>query len=151
VNASSGDDVVDGGMGSTFLTGGEGNNTFFLDGRAPGISWSTITDFNLGQDKATIWGWKQGVSRIAAFEANGGANGFSGLTLHFENLLPDGSSSSARNSSLNSITFSRMSLNDFGVESVDELNQQILSGSNSHFIVGQTTDVYGEHGYLYIG
>jgi Ca2+-binding RTX toxin-like protein len=151
VNGGLGDDVIDGGTGSTFVSGGGGSNTFFLDGRAPGVSWSTITDFQFGQDKATIWGWKEGVSRVKEVVENGGASGFTGLTLHFENLLPDGSSSSARNSSLNSITFSRMSLSDFGVESVDELNQQILSGSNSYFIVGQTTDVYGEHGYLYIG
>jgi hypothetical protein len=30
------------------------------------------------------------------------------------------------------------------------LNQQISIGTNTHFIVGQTSDVYGEHGYLYI-
>jgi hypothetical protein len=51
---------------------------------------------------------------------------------------------------LNSITFTSKSLSDFGVESVAELNQQIASGSNSHFIVGATNDVYGEHGYLFI-
>ena len=51
---------------------------------------------------------------------------------------------------LETVTSSKVSAM-FDVESVDELNQQILSGSNSYFIVGQTTDVYGEHGYLYIG
>jgi len=70
--------------------------------------------------------------------------------LHFENLLPDGSASTSRNSSLNSITFTSKSLSDFGVESVAELNQQITEGSNSHFIVGATNDIYGEHGYLFI-
>lgn len=151
VNGGRGDDVIDGGTGSTFVSGGGGMNTFFLDGRASGVSWSTITDFQLGGgDKATIWGWKEGVSRVKEVVENGGATGYTGLTLHFENLLPDGSSSTARNSSLNSITFSTKSLSDFGAESVAELNQQILEGSNSHFIVGQTTDVYGEHGYLYI-
>jgi hypothetical protein len=72
------------------------------------------------------------------------------LTLHFEHLLPDGSASTARNSSLNSITFTNKSLSDFGAESVAELNQQITESLNTHFIVGQTSDVYGEHGYLYI-
>lgn len=150
VNGGLGDDVIDGGTGSTFVSGGGGTNTFFLDGRASGVSWSTITDFQLGQDKATIWGWKEGVSRVKEVVTNGGAAGYTGLTLHFENLLPDGSASSARNSSLNSITFSNKSLSDFGAESVTELNEQIASGSNSHFIVGQTTDGYGDHGYLFI-
>lgn len=150
VNGGLGNDVIDGGVGSTFVSGGGGSNTFFLDGRASGISWSTITDFQFGQDKATIWGWKQGVSRVAAFEANGGATGFSGLTLHFENLLPDGSAADARNANFNSITLTGKTLQDFGASSVDELNQQIASGSNSHFLVGQTNDAYGEHGYLFI-
>ena len=150
VNGGLGDDVIDGGTGSTFVSGGGGSNTFFLDGRAPGVSWSTITDFQLGQDKATIWGWKEGVSRVKEVVLNGGAAGYTGLTLHFENLLPDGSASTARNSSLNSITFSNKSLSDFGVESLTELNEQIASGGNSHFIVGQTSDVYGDHGYLFI-
>jgi hypothetical protein len=150
VNGGQGNDVIDGGVGSTFVSGGGGSNTFFLDGRASGISWSTITDFQFGQDKATIWGWKQGVSRVAAFEANGGATGFSGLTLHFENLLPDGSASGATNANFNSITLTGKTLQDFGASSVAELNQQIASGSNSHFLVGQTNDAYGEHGYLFI-
>jgi len=139
-----------GGVGSTFVSGGGGSNTFFLDGRAAGVSWSTIRDFQFGQDKATIWGWKQGVSRVAAFEANGGAAGYSGLTLHFQHLLPDGAGADARNYSFNSITLTGKTLQDFGASSVAELNQQIASGSNSHFLVGQTNDAYGEHGYLFI-
>ena len=151
VNGGLGDDVIDGGVGSTFVSGGGGNNTFFLDGRASGVTWSTITDFQLGADKATIWGWKQGVSRVKAVEADGGAAGYSGLTLHFENLLPDGSPSGSLNANLNSISFSNLNLSTFGASSVAELNQHIDSGSNSFFVVGQTNDVYGEHGYLYIG
>jgi hypothetical protein len=150
VDGGLGNDVIDGGVGSTFVSGGGGSNTFFLDGRATGISWSTITDFQLDQDRATIWGWKQGVSRVAAFEANGGAAGFSGLTLHFENLLPDNAASGATNANFNSITLTGKTLQDFGASSLTELNQQIASGSNSHFLVGQTSDAYGEHGYLFI-
>jgi serralysin len=60
VNGGGGNDVIDGGVGSTFISGGGGSNTFFLDGRASGVSWSTITDFSIGTDKATVWGWKQG-------------------------------------------------------------------------------------------
>jgi Ca2+-binding RTX toxin-like protein len=155
VDGAAGADIIDGGTGSTFITGGGvgAAETFFLDGRAAGVSWSTITDFELGTDKATIWGWKAGVSRVSTAFAdfnNGGASGYTGLTLHFENLLPDGSPSGSLNANLNSITFSNLSLSTFGASSVTELNQQITSGSNSHFVVGQTNDVYGEHGFLYI-
>jgi len=36
------------------------------------------------------------------------------------------------------------------VGKVTELNTQIANNSNSHFMVGQTVDAYGEHGYLFI-
>jgi hypothetical protein len=152
VNGAGGADVIDGGTGSTFVSGGSGGDadTFFLDGRAPGVSWSTITDFELGLDKATIWGWKEGVSSVLAVDAEGGASGYTGLTLHFKNLLPDNASATDTNESLNSITLTGKTLQDFGASSVAELNQQIASGSNSHFLVGQTNDAYGEHGYLFI-
>jgi hypothetical protein len=150
VDGGLGDDVIDGGTGSTFVSGGGGSNTFFLDGRAPGVSWSTITDFRLGVDFTTIWGWKAGVSRVAALEANGGAAGYSGLTLHFENLLPDLAPQGSLNQNLNSITFSHKSLADFGVASLNELNEQIATGASSHFTVGETNDIYGQHGYLFI-
>jgi Ca2+-binding RTX toxin-like protein len=150
VDGGLGDDVIDGGTGSTFVSGGGGSNTFFLDGRAPGVSWSTITDFRLGVDFTTIWGWKAGVSRVAALEANGGAAGYSGLTLHFENLLPDLAPQGSLNQNLNSITFSHMGLADFGVASLNELNAQIATGASSHFTVGETNDIYGQHGYLFI-
>lgn len=90
------------------------------------------------------------MSRVAAFEANGGATGFSGFTLHFENLLTDGAASGATSADFNSITVTGKTLQDFGANSVAELNQQIVAGSNSHFIVGQTNDAYGEHEYLFI-
>lgn len=150
VDGGLGHDVIDGGTGSTFVSGGGGSNTFFLDGRTTGVSWSTITDFKLDTDTATIWGWKAGVSRVQAIEANGGSAGYTGLTLHFENLLPDGSDSGAVNSNLNSMTFSNLNLQAFGVSSLTELNQQIAWGVNSHFTVGRTVDAYGEHGYLLI-
>jgi serralysin len=54
VNGGLGNDVIDGGVGSTFISGGGGSNIFFLDGRASGVSWSTITDFSVGIDKATV-------------------------------------------------------------------------------------------------
>jgi hypothetical protein len=118
VDGGLGNDVIDGGVGSTFVSGGGGSNTFFLDGRAAGASWSTITDFNLGSDKATIWGWKAGVSKVAVVDGAGGAQGYQGLTLHFENLLPDGSGAGVTNSNLNSITLSNKTLSDFGASSL---------------------------------
>jgi hypothetical protein len=143
-----GDDVIDGGVGSSFITGGGGSNTFFLDGRAEGISWSTITDFNGDSDKATIWGWEPGVSQVVLMQELGGAEGFQGLTLHFENLLPDDAASGETNANWNSITFSGKSA--FGFDSLETLNAQILAGTNPNFLTGQTVDDYGTHGYLFI-
>ena len=155
VDGAGGADVIDGGTGSSFLSGGGVGevDTFFLDGRAFGVSWSTITDFELGLDKATIWGWKAGVSRVSnAFldVDNGGAAGYTGLTLHFENLLPDGSTKSARNTNLNSITLTEVRLSDVGADTIEQLNAQIAAGTNPHFLMGTVTDEFGEHGYLYI-
>ena len=152
-NGGGGNDVIDGGTGSSFLTGGDGIETFFLDGRAAGVTWSTLTDFNKGQDHATIWGWVKGVSKIDAGFADfntGGAAGYTGLTLHIQNLLPDGSASGATNSELNSLTLTGHTLAEFGATSLADLNNQIASGTNTHFIVGQTTDNLGVHGYLSI-
>jgi serralysin len=153
VNGNGGNDVIDGGVGSTFVTGGENHNTtFFLDGRAPGTSWSTITDFRTGVDKATIWGFVKGVSSVDTSFANfnsEGAGGYQGLTLHFKNLLPSGQTSGS-NANLNSITLTGRTLQEFGASSLNELNKQINDGSNSHFIVGATNDSLGTHGYLQI-
>jgi Ca2+-binding RTX toxin-like protein len=154
-NGGGGSDVIDGGTGSSFLTGGGGGDAdiFFLDGRASGVTWSTITDFELGLDQVTIWGWKAGVSQVNAqfLDFNtGGAIGYTGLTLHFENLLPDSAVSTETNPHLNSLTLSAMSLEDFGLSSLQALNEYVKNGLNSHFTVGSVTDVYGEHGYLMI-
>lgn len=150
VDAGAGDDVIDGGVGSAFVTGGAGSNTFFLDGRASGVSWSTITDFKLDVDKATIWGWKSGVSQVARIDDNGGAPGYEGVTLHFVNLLPSEAGFEDRNSNWNSLTFSGKTLADFGARSIEELNAQITAGSNPTFMTGVSVDEYGAHGYLYL-
>ena len=153
VNGNGGNDVIDGGVGSTFVTGGDNHNTtFFLDGRAPGTSWSTITDFQAGVDKATIWGFVRGVSSIDTSFTNynnEGAAGYEGLTLHFKNLLPDGQTSGS-NANLNSITFTGYTLQDLGVNSLAELNAQINAGTNPNILVGSTQDSAGTHSYLYI-
>ncbi|UOA10521.1 DUF4347 domain-containing protein [Methylobacter sp. S3L5C] len=152
-NGGGGNDVIDGTTGSSFLSGGDGLNTFFMDGRAAGVTWSTLTDFDKGQDKATIWGWVKGVSTINAGFTDfntGGATGYTGLTLHVQNLLPEGSASGATNSALNSLTLTGHTLAEFGASSLADLNTQIINGTNTHFIVGQTIDNLGVHDYLLI-
>jgi hypothetical protein len=153
VDGGDGGDILDGGTGSSFMTGGGSGiaDTFFFDGRATGTAWSTITDFELGLDKATIWGWKKGVSRVFALDAERGAADYRGLTLHFENLLPDGAAATDTNPNLNSITLTGLKLSDFGASSLDELNAQLVNQTNSHFVVSTVSDAYGDHGYLLIG
>jgi len=157
INGGGGNDVIDGGVGSAFISGGgaPGNtdsSTFFVDGRAPGTSWSTITDFKLDIDKATIWGFIRGISSVDTSFTNfngAGAAGFEGLTLHFKDLLPSNRTSDT-NPFLNSITLSGRTLEEFGATSLAELNTQINNGTNPNFLVGQTVDDFGTHGYLYI-
>ena len=72
--------VLDGGTGSNFLTGGSGTDTFFVDDRGPPSDvWSTVNNFHLGDD-ATVFGIVQSPA-IQWFD-NQGASGFTGLTLH---------------------------------------------------------------------
>jgi serralysin len=73
--------VLDGGIGSNFLTGGSGTDTFFVDDRgASAPIWSTIAGFHTG-DAATVWG-----VTLSGFSLNWtdgeGASGYTGLTLH---------------------------------------------------------------------
>jgi hypothetical protein len=155
VNGGGGNDVIDGGVGSTFVTGGgttANSSTYFLDGRAPGTSWSTITDFKLDVDKATIWGFVKGVSSVDASFTDfntAGAAGYQGLTLHFKNLLPSGQTQGS-NPNLNSITLTGRTLQEFGASSLAELNTQINNQTNPNFLVGATQDNLGTHGYLFI-
>jgi serralysin len=167
VNGNGGRDVIDGGVGSTFISGGTGHaqSTFFLDGRAPGTAWSTITDFVFGSDMATIWGFIKGQSTIDATYSdpnNEGAAGYTGLTLHFNNLMlnnPDGSPAGP-SPDVASITLSGHTLEDIGVTSLADLNNQIANATtpneygqyiiNNHLIIGQTTDSLGVHGYLFV-
>lgn len=81
-NGGAGDDVLDGGTGSNFLTGGGNDDTFFLDGRNNATTWSTITDFE--NDEVNIWGWVEGTSQLLTTEASNGADGFKGLTFHYD-------------------------------------------------------------------
>ncbi len=80
VNAGAGNDVIDGGTGSNFITGGAGHDVFFVDGRSGSTTWSTITDWQRGE-QLSLWGWDPAVS-TASWAENSGANGFKGATLH---------------------------------------------------------------------
>lgn len=79
-NGGSGNDVLDGGLGSNFLTGGAGSDVFFLDGRSGQTTWSTITDWETGE-QLSLWGWRPGVSK-ATWVDTAGATGYEGVTLH---------------------------------------------------------------------
>lgn len=80
LQASGGHNVLDGGTGSNFLVGGSGPDTFFVDGRPDGVTWSTIASIGTADD-VTLWGWLDGVTR-SFWSDHEGAAGFEGLTLH---------------------------------------------------------------------
>jgi hypothetical protein len=77
-----GDDVLDGGTGSNFLSGGSGWDTFFIDGRGGGPTWGTITDWEAGEH-LSIWGWRPGTS-LTLWQDQAGASGWQGATLHMD-------------------------------------------------------------------
>jgi hypothetical protein len=80
IAASHGINVLDGGTGSNFLTGG-GTDTFFVDDRAaPADIWSTVVGFH-GGDAATIWGVTPQDFSLNWVDGQGAA-GYTGLTLH---------------------------------------------------------------------
>jgi RTX calcium-binding nonapeptide repeat (4 copies) len=79
-NGGASDDVLDGGTGSNFLVGGGGFDVFFLDGRGGQTTWSTVTDWETGE-QISVWGWRPGVSRATWVDV-AGADGFQGVTLH---------------------------------------------------------------------
>lgn len=82
VDGGMGDDVLDGGTGSNWLVGGFGNDTFFIDGRGGGTTWSTVTDLEKGE-WVTAWGWTEGVSKLTWAEM-AGAEGNKGATAHID-------------------------------------------------------------------
>lgn len=84
ISVVGGTNVLDGGAGSNFLVGATGSSvdTFFVDGRGGGVTWSTIVNFHAG-DAATIFGFNPGVS-TQPFTALDGIGGYQGLTIHSE-------------------------------------------------------------------
>ena len=81
-HGGAGDDVLDGGSGSNWLVGGAGNDTFFIDGRNPDPTWSTIMDLEKGE-WTTLWGYTPGTSTLT-WEEMGGADGYKGATAHVD-------------------------------------------------------------------
>lgn len=83
IAVSAGSNVLDGGLGSNFLTGATGahggRDTFFLDG-STGTTWDTIVNFHAG-DSVTLWGFVPGQSTLA-WAANEGVPGYTGATIH---------------------------------------------------------------------
>jgi Ca2+-binding RTX toxin-like protein len=77
-----GNNVLDAGAGSDFLTGGAGNNSFYLDARNLSTNqWDTVSDLHSG-DGVTVWGVT--TSDFALTWLNGqGAPGHTGLTAVF--------------------------------------------------------------------
>jgi Ca2+-binding RTX toxin-like protein len=80
VDGGAGDDVLDGGSGSSFLTGGAGHDIFFVDGRSGEATWSTVTDWEAGE-QVSLWGWQQDVSQVVWVD-DAGADGYRGVTMH---------------------------------------------------------------------
>ena len=93
LTAVAGSNVLDGGLGSNFLTGATGadggTDTFFVDGRGVGETWSTVNNFHHG-DAITLWGFVDGTStgfdtttHQGSFVIDGAA-GYKGATIHSE-------------------------------------------------------------------
>jgi Ca2+-binding RTX toxin-like protein len=81
VNQMNGNNVLNGSTGSSFLYGGTGNDTFFVDDRhAAADIWSTVVGFHSG-DNATVWGVTPSDFNLSWVNGQGAA-GFAGLTLH---------------------------------------------------------------------
>jgi hypothetical protein len=82
VSLANGDNVLDGSTGSNFLTGGTGNDTFYIDNRNPTSPiFSTIVNFHTG-DNATVFGVNATDFKVLVLD-NQGAAGFTGVDLIF--------------------------------------------------------------------
>ncbi len=82
VSQANGNNVLDGAGGSSFLTGGTGNDTFFLDDRSlASDAYSTVVNFHAG-DNITVFGVDATSFRLAT-QDNQGAAGAKGLAFTF--------------------------------------------------------------------
>lgn len=80
IQVTSGCNVLDGGGGSNFLTGGSGMDTFFTDARGTQVVWNTLCNFHTG-DSATLWGFMPGISSYRWEASIDGADDAKGATL----------------------------------------------------------------------
>ena len=82
IMAQSGRNVIDAGLGSNFLIGGSGTDSFFMDARGGTAAWNTIANFHSG-DVATIFGYQGGTSKYS-WTDNAGTPGYTGRTLRID-------------------------------------------------------------------
>jgi hypothetical protein len=87
--AQGGYNVLDGGMGSNFLTGGTGPDTFFTHVNGGADTWSTVVGFQPGLDDLTLWDIAPAFR--VTWTAQQGAAGYQGATF----TVPDGAGHSA--------------------------------------------------------
>jgi len=87
IQLAGGRNVVDAGPGSNFITGGDGDDTFFLDGTHGAVTWNTIQNFHPG-DMMTLFGFHPGTSSFVWADGEG-ASGYTGRTIHAD-LAGDG-------------------------------------------------------------
>jgi hypothetical protein len=83
VSHANGANILDGGTGSTFMTGGTGNDIFYMDARETSAApvFSSILNFHSG-DNATVWGVNATDFKMLTLN-NQGASGYTGLDLVF--------------------------------------------------------------------
>ena len=82
VSKAGGNNILDGSTGSNFLTGGTGNDTFYLDDRGPAADvYSTVVGFHSG-DNASVFGVSLKDFTLTNLD-NQGAVGFKGLDFQF--------------------------------------------------------------------
>lgn len=84
ISVQSGRNVVDAGLGSNFLIGGSGMDSFFMDARGATPAWNTIANFHAG-DVATIFGYRPGTSAYSWVDG-AGTPGYTGRTLRLDTL-----------------------------------------------------------------
>ncbi len=82
LTVTSGDNILDGSTASNILTGGTGDDTFYIDNRNPTTPvFSTIANFHSG-DNATVWGVTKEDFSLTVLD-NQGAAGHTGVDLIF--------------------------------------------------------------------
>ncbi len=97
---NAGNDVLDGGLGSTFLRGGGGRDFFFTDARQSQFVWTTVQDIQ-PTEVVTLWGFQQGVNSYSLL-ASAGAAGNEGVSLE-----------STINGALTRVTLTGKTIDDF--------------------------------------